>query len=321
MKAERRVWCGHYASWTHARVERGLWHGRYVNKYGVNRDPASTPAHGIDHVREELTRRTVERIPSWVRTVVNRLVDRDLVLTASSLAFYGLISVLPLLLLSFAAVRVFVGVEGLQTLENRAVSPQTGSAGLLVRDLIRGSQGTSWLIGIAALWPATAYGGALRRALRHISGGDESLPGLRGRMIGLGFVFVLPVLVLAGIPGSYAMTRLTGDGVVTSVLGWVVAFAVGAVVIAALLTLLYRVFAPERLDWRSTFEGALFTAVALSLLSLGSVVALGLMGAGNRYGNPAVSAMVLLGVWLLVVNMLILVGYATILELNRSITS
>lgn len=258
----------------------------------------------------------LERVPSPVRRVLSHLIDHDILLAASGLAFYGLISALPLLLLSFAFVGAVMGDSALEQIQNAAIAPQFGSAGILVRDLIRGSQQASWFIALATLWPATAYGAGLRRALSHMSGSEKRASGLRGRLIGLGFVLVLPALVLLGVPGAYALTGLTGATGLATVLGWVVAIAAGTVMTAVLLVLIFRAFATEQLTWRATLIGSALTAAALAVLSLGCILVLGIGGVQTRYGSAAVSGTVLLGIWLLLANILVLTGYQTVVEIT-----
>lgn len=262
-----------------------------------------------------LARGSFERLPSGVKRVLSRLIDRDVLLAASSLAFYGLISIMPLLLISFSLVEFLAGESELRRLENAATSPQTGSVGILVRDLIRGAS-SSWIVILGTLWPATAYGAGLARALRHMGDRDAQVSGRGGRFKGLAFVFVLPVLVLLGVPGAFVLTRLPGTGVLQTMLGWAAAAVVGSLTTAAVVVFVYRAFAPESLTWPATVKGAAATAAGLTALSIGAVLVLGLGVTSNRYGTPAVTAVLLMGVWLFAANIVLLAGYQTVLALE-----
>lgn len=262
-----------------------------------------------------LARDGFARLPRAVQRILARLIDRNVLLVASSLAFYGLISLLPLLLLSFSVVETVAGDARLRRLENAVVGPHTGSVGILVRDLMRGAS-SSWLVVLGTLWPATAYGAGLARAVRHMGDSDEHTSGRGGRLKGLAFVLVLPALVLLGVPGVYVLSRLPGSGGLQTMLGWAVAATVGCLAIAALLTFVYRAFAPGTLPWASTVKGAAASAAGLTALSVAAVVVLGLGVTRNRYGTPAVTGILLMGVWLFGANIVLLAGYQTVLELD-----
>ena len=266
----------------------------------------------------EAGRQMLSHMPPVVRRVARRLVAFDVLLPASSLAFYALVSILPLLLLTFAAVERIAGTDALRMVQDHALD-SSAEVGVLVRDLTLGASRADLFILVSALWPATAYGAGLQRALRHMAGDHEAgdvrrAPGIVGRLVWLGFVLVMPVLVLLGLPLAYLLTRLAGEGIPGTLAGVALAVGVGSVATAVVLTLVYRVFAPRALPLRSITRGAVVTAVALTLLALGAIVALGFAGTGNRYGNPAVTATVLLGLWLFLANIVVLVGYQTMIE-------
>lgn len=264
---------------------------------------------------KSLGRQAFRWLPTGAQRVLSRLIDRDVLLVGSSLAFYGLISILPLLLLTFSLVGVLAGQSQLSRLESAATSPQTGSVGILVRDLIRGAS-SSWIIILGTVWPATAYGAGLARALRHMGDRDEQTSGRGGRLKGLAFILVLPTLVLLGVPGAFVLSRLPGSGGLQTVIGWSIAAAVGTVTTAALVVVIYRAFAPESLTWRATLRGATATALGVTVLSIGAVAVLGLGVTSNRYGTPAVTAVMLMGVWLFAANVVLLAGYQTVLTLE-----
>lgn len=248
----------------------------------------------------------VSRLPPRLRQFTERLADRKLLLAGSSLAFYGLVSVMPLVLMAFAAVDALLGPEALQQL--RAGAPSRG-ANLFIGQLTHESASFSAATLLFALWPATAYGGGLRRALREMAGDDEDLPGLRGRGRGLLMVLALPLVVLAGVPVTYGLTGLTGSGVVATVLGWLIALAGGTAIGTVVLTGLYRLFSPVRLELRATAVGAALAAAATALLSLAFVVYLRFGASVDRFGGPVIGMVVLLGVWLFASNVVLLAGF------------
>jgi membrane protein len=256
------------------------------------------------------------RLPARIARLGRRFADRDLLLSASSLAFYGLVSALPLLLLAFTFVEAVAGDDTLRSFADRvSESGPEGSAQFL--DQLLDSGGSFTLVTLLfTIWPATAYGGGLRRALSRHSATSESASGIRGRLLGLSMVLVLPVVLLAGIPLMFFLSTLARDGVLATVLGWTLALVAGTLLATATTTLLYRTFAPEDLGLRETLTGAAVTAVVTALFSLGFVIYLEVGDVEARFGGGTIAVVVLLGVWLFVANVLLLGGYETVLELE-----
>lgn len=275
---------------------------------GVIEDLRSTAVSWLD--------RAVSVLPPRSQAVARRLVDRRILLAASSLAFYGLISVLPLALLAIAFTQATLGQDAVQQLSE--ASDTTGQQGgpQLIRSLSRGARSLSAGVFVAALWASTAYGGGLRRALREFSPRDEKLSGLRGRFLGLGFVLALPAIVYLGVPAAFVLTRVTGQGPAATIAGWGLALLAGTAGATVVLTLSYRAFTPEDRSWSALAKGSSVTAGAIAFASLLTVVYLRFSGVEQRYGNPVIGLIIVLGVWLLVVNALVLAGYHAIIEIE-----
>ena len=73
---------------------------------------------------------------------------------------------------------------------------------------------------------------------------------------------------------------------------------------------------PERMPWRSILKGTLFTAAAISVLSLGMSVFLGAAGGAEQqhFGSTGMALLVLFAVWLFLSNAALLVGYFVVQE-------
>ena len=255
-------------------------------------------------------------LPDRLSHLARRFADRDLVLSASSLAFYGLVSALPLLLIAFAFVEAVAGEDTLRSFADRVSEQGPEGSGQFVDQLVD-SGGTFGLTTLLfTIWPATAYGGGLRRALSRHTEGSESAAGLRGRMLGLSMVLVLPVVILGGIPLMFLLSTLVGDGAVETALGWTLALIVGSLVATVLTTVLYHTFSPKSLGLRESLTGGGVTAVVTAVFSLGFVVYLQLGDTEERFGGGVIAIVVLLGVWLFVASILLLAGYETVLELE-----
>jgi membrane protein len=264
--------------------------------------------------------RAVDRwLPDRLSRLARRLADRDILLSASSLAFYGLVSALPLLLIAFAVVEAVAGDDTLRNFADQVSDGGPEGSGEFLDQLVDNGGSFTVVTLLFTIWPATAYGGGLRRALTRHAETSESGSGLRGRLLGLSMVLVLPVVILAGIPLMFFLSTLSGDGALETALGWTVALAAGTVLATALTTTLYHAFAPGSLGFRQTVTGAAVTAVVTAVFSLGFVIYLELGDTEDRFGGGTIAVVVLLGVWLFVANVLLLGGYETVLELEEQL--
>ncbi|MDX1659527.1 MAG: YhjD/YihY/BrkB family envelope integrity protein [Nitriliruptorales bacterium] len=258
--------------------------------------------------------RVSARLPQPLQPVLERLVERDILLAGSSLAFYGLVSLLPLLLIAFATVDAVAGGDTLTRFTRQAVQSGSTAVGSFVGDLTDQSGSLSWVTVLAALWPATAYGGGLRRALVRTTEGEESAPGLWGRLMGLGLVFVLPAIVLAGMPLTFFLVEVTSTTAAGFLLGWGLALLVGVVAGTGVAAAIYGVFAPQDFGFIDTIRTAALVATVTTLFSLGFVLYLRVGSVEQRFGGATTGAVVLMGVWLFVANVLLLAGHQALIE-------
>jgi membrane protein len=259
----------------------------------------------------------VERLPRRIRGLIQRFADRDLLLAASSLAFYGVVSTLPLLMLAFAAIEAVAGDDTLQSFADRVASSGPEGTGAFLEPLIANGGSLTVATVLFTLWPATAYGAGLRRALTHSTDIEESAAGARGRVLGVSLALVLPVLVLAGIPMMFVLSNVAGEGGWGLVLGWAAALAAGGLVASVLAGVLYQAFAPASLGWRDTVSGAVVAGFATAVFSLSFVIYLDVADIEERFGGGATAVVVMIGLWLFVANVLLLAGYQTVLELDE----
>ena len=166
-----------------------------------------------------LWRRVTRRLPAGLGRIAERIAGRELLLEASSLGFYGLVSALPLLTLTFTLVGAIAGEDALRQLAQQAEESGPAGVGEVLEQLLEQSGSWSWAAVLFTVWPATAYGGGLRSALQRSTSEEEAAPALRGRATALLMVVALPVLVLAGLPLAALLTSLGDDGVAGTVLG------------------------------------------------------------------------------------------------------
>lgn len=211
-----------------------------------------------------------KRLPRSAREVIEVSRGQDLVLYASGLAFYAMVSVAPLTIVTIWIASVILGDERIQSLADavRRIAPEGVGADSGIRKIATAGVRVGVPAAVAGLWPATAYGSGVARAFRHLAPGrKEAFKGLRGR--GLALVALLPLFVLGGLVGSFVGSTILGDGGAQRVLGVVLALVVGFLGVAVATLLLYKMFPPDPLSWRAALKGTYLAAGGISLLSLG----------------------------------------------------
>jgi membrane protein len=235
----------------------------------------------------------------------------DLFLYSAALAFYGLISVAPLVVVALWVTSLVVGPTQIDqaAAELARFSPQALGADRALERVADLGTRLGLVAVVAAVWPATAYGSALVRVLDRLAG-DRDATGLRRRGAALLLVCLAPVLMLASLVATYAGATALGDTPGELAVGLAAALVYGFGATLVTVGVIYRVFPRTPLDWRSTIHGALIAAASISVLSVAYVAYLRL-GANfeRRYASDALAAVVLLGLWLFAANTALLIGY------------
>jgi YihY family inner membrane protein len=235
----------------------------------------------------------------------------DVFLYSAALAFYGLISVAPLVVVALWVTSLLVGQAQIDHLADELAQlapPALGVDQAVERVADLGT--TLGLVAVvAALWPATAYGAALVRVLDRVAR-DPAATGLRGRGAALLLVGLVPVFVLGSLVASYVGSAAFGDTGAEAAVGLGLALVFGFTTTVATVAVIYKVFPRTPPDWRATLGGAVVAAGSISVLSAAYVAYLRL-GANfeRRYASDALAAVVLLGLWLFAANTALLVGY------------
>jgi membrane protein len=235
----------------------------------------------------------------------------DVFLYASALAFYGLISVAPIVVVALWVTSLLVSdsqvhdiAEGLARFAPAALGADRAFE--RIADL---GTGLGLLAVVAALWPATAYGSALARVLDRLAG-DRAGTGLRGRGAALVLVALVPVLMLGSLVASYAGAAALDDSGAEIILGLLLAVASGFAGALATVAVIYRFFPRRPPPWRATLRGALMAAGGISMLSATYAAYLRLgVNFERRYASDALAAVVLLGLWLFAANATLLLAF------------
>jgi len=179
---------------------------------------------------------------SWARS------DESLS-TAASLAFFALVSLPPTALIGFWAAGLMAGDERISQLGEQlaALAPaEMGADGMLLQ-LVEVAGTLGWTSVLAALWPATAYGAGLARAFDRLTPtGRRRMDGLRGRVLVVVLIALLPLLILGALLVVLFLPQLLGEQVVVRVLGLALAGLIAVAALTAILALLYAVLPRRR---------------------------------------------------------------------------
>jgi membrane protein len=265
-----------------------------------------------------LGRRVVRSLPQTRQ----RLADHDLLLLAAGLTFYALIAVVPLLLIAVFLAGAVLGhaeVQGLAQRLGELAPEQLGFSARLV-ELAAAAAALSPLAVVAALIPATTYGEGLSRAFDRLAGVQTRRKGLRGRLRAVALLGTLPLLVLGAFATVAVLPDLLGVGRGSALLGAYLTFWVAWIGGALLLGVTYRAFSPVTLGTGGLLLAAAGTGSFLAGMSLGWVVVLDAgVAVGRAYGgSEELGAAVLFAVYLFLVQLTCLTGYAWALALDAA---
>lgn len=246
------------------------------------------------------------RLVTWARS------DESLS-TAASLAFFALISLPPTMLIAFWVAGALAGEDRIRQLgESLAtMAPDDVDAGEMIIDLVEVATTLGWTSILAALWPATAYGAGLARAFDRLTPtGRRPMDGIRGRVLVVALIALLPLLVLCALVVLLFLPRLLGEALLVRLLGIALAGLVAVAGLTVVLAVLYDMFSPADVGARAALRGGAWAATAITVISTGYALYLR-VGADfeERYGSSAVAAVILLGLWLYLVNGALIVGY------------
>ena len=260
---------------------------------------------------------------------------------SAGIAFFGVFSLFPLLVLGFAAAGLVVG--GNQRLQDTIVSFATqalpgiigdddavGSAGddgslvsaqeLLAQATDTNVLGFSAALGVAVLlFTGLGWIGALREGIRGMFAMPVmALDPVRAKLFDLAVLLSLGTLIVASALVSVITQTFTEEllrlvGLEGSPVGNLVtgtlAFLVGVVLDTVLFTVLYRVLARSKAPYRTVVGGAALAAVGVVLLQVLIGVVLGNVGGGFSFLTAFVPILTLF-VWLNLTARVMLFGAA-----------
>jgi membrane protein len=230
----------------------------------------------------------------------------------AAVAFYSMLSLAPLLILSIAVVGLVFGEatarEQIVSQFRSLVGPEGARAVAAMIEHARkpGAGIVASLLGVATLlFGASGVFGELKDALNTIwEAQPKPRPGLwgfiRDRVLSFGMVLVIGFLllislvistVLAGL-GSFAAGRLPAVAGVMEAVNFVVSLGV----FTLLFALIFKVLPDARVAWRDVWVGAAITAVLFAVGKFALGLYLGKASVGSPYG--AAGSLVVLLIWI-----------------------
>ncbi len=215
---------------------------------------------------------------------------------AAMLAYYGFLSLMPMLLLVvFTLSHVAAWSERVLTALSemiRWLHPEFADA--VLRDVMKIAGSKAWGIAtiVALLWSLTPFAGAMRSALLVVLKTDSTLRYVKAKLHDTLAVFVLMVFFLLFVMSRVALSALPA---------WLLWLKVADTMISPFITalaiaVLYRIFAPHKLAWRELLIGGATAAVLL--IAIRPIFELVLRyNPGFGYAFGSLKAIFLLLVW------------------------
>lgn len=226
---------------------------------------------------------------------------------AAALAFAAFLAMFPMILGALSIIGLAIRDPATEArFQNLVLQLFPGSAQPELQSAIRGVRQSAGWFGLVSLggliWSAGGIFATMEFALTQIFGTKQRHV-LKKRL--MGFVMMLVLVVALGI--TVAANGAAGYLSTYLPFAWVLSFAIGALVMVALLVLLYR-FVPNRtFTLREVLPGAVLAGVLIEVLALGFPLYARLAGSFNTYGAQF-GLFFLLATWLYLLSQLLLLG-------------
>ncbi|HEX6499357.1 MAG TPA: YhjD/YihY/BrkB family envelope integrity protein [Micromonosporaceae bacterium] len=260
------------------------------------------------------------QLARFVRGVVRDLRGHDLALYAAGVTFYAAIAIVPVSLLSIWLAGKLVGVARLAALGRRVVDslPTGMGAPPVAQDLITAGLHLSPGAAVVMVLPATLYGEGLRRAFVAVIDARDRFIGWRGRLAVLPLLALAPALIAGVTLVTPVVTRLLAGTGWTLFAGIVVSFIADWLALSVALAWVYRFVGPARPALGAVALGALGTASFLSGFIHGFLLFVSIpVDLGYPFGGlTVIGGVVAVGLWLYLLHVIALVGYAVTVYLD-----
>jgi membrane protein len=226
---------------------------------------------------------------------------------AAALAFAAFLAMFPMVLGALSIIGFAIRDPATEArFQNFILQLFPGNAQPELQSAIHGVRQSAGWFGIVSLaglvWSASGVFATMEFALTQIFGSKRRAMH-RQRL--MGFVMMLLLVLALGI--TVAANAAAGYLSPYIPYAWVLSFVIGAVVMVALLVLLYRFVPNRKSTLREVLPGALLAGVMIEALSLGFPLYVRFAGGFNTYGAQF-ALFFLLATWLYLLSQLLLLG-------------
>ncbi|WBQ08321.1 YhjD/YihY/BrkB family envelope integrity protein [Kribbella sp. CA-293567] len=257
------------------------------------------------------------------------LKGRDLSAAAATLTYFGAIAVVPWLLLALWSTTWFGGIDGAERrlLDLRVLVPPDLGGRPRYDDLVHAATQLGVIGALVLLLPASFYGEGIRRACLTLRPATERFTGWRARLLLMPLVVVVPPLTWAILAVGDRLAPLSpeggGGGLGNALVRIVAGFTIVWLALSVLLTWVFRAVAPSRPRWWVAAVGALATGSCLAGFLHGFQLFLAIpIDVGVPFGGLGVVGGVLaVGLWLYVLHVLLLLGWAVTQALEDRVSA
>jgi membrane protein len=279
----------------------------------------------IDNTREkqrEIKGRLLE-IPTLelVYRTILQFKDDDGTHLAAGVAYYGMLSIFPLLVGIMAIASYFVDPETVQGLVSEQIQAGApGSSEFLQQRIaniqrIRGTLSVFSLVGL--IWTASAMFGAISRAVNrawNVEGGPPFyIAKLRHIVMALGtsVLLVLSSFLTTGRVFISRAQEIIGDALpflfLSNAVYLIITGLISALITFVIFLMIYKFIPHTDTDWRDIWLGALVAALLFEIARNAFVFYL------NNYGNygqiyGSVASVVILLVWIFISALILIIG-------------
>jgi membrane protein len=235
---------------------------------------------------------------------------------AATLAYFGFLSLMPMLLLA-AFLLGFVVTSSDRALDAltetvHGLYPDFNDA--ILRDVAKIAGRKAWGIAsvVALVWSMTPFAGAMRSALLAVFKAEANLHYVKAKLRDMAAVFWLMVFFLLFAASRVFFGTLPRWLIWPDLIDWLIS----PLITAAVIAVLYRVFAPLKLRWRELAVGGV--AAALLLAVIRPVFGLVLRhNPGYGYAFGSLKAIFLLLVWVYYLFAVTLLGSEIMANFHR----
>jgi membrane protein len=280
--------------------------------------------------RDEFPKGRLARWWAYTRELFRRFGEDQAPAFAASLSFFGILSLVPVLLIALAALGYMIQdpQEAARELQNIVQQMLPGAqakqaAATLMRDVqlaqqaeeLMRARGVAGVVGLLSLlWAALQIFVNGATSMNAAWSVEETRSWLKQRLVALGLLFGAGALFLFSLlpsSGPDAVRRLNIPWLgLPERVPWSVdlAFALLAVAInVAMFTLIYRFLPNARVTWRQALVGGVFMGVLWELAKQGFSLYLAHFGNYNKmYGS--LGGLMILILWIYYTSMLLLLG-------------